>query len=94
MRSDVAIIVASWIAITVIAVVYIYVAGVNFWSNIMLLFLLAIAFVITFGVHHGSPLNYIEATSNKKLLEELAAMKKELMEVKELVQEVKRILEE
>ncbi|GEM_PF-6081145 len=94
MRSDIVVVVTSWIAITVIAVAYMWIAGINFWSNLMLLVLLGIASILTFGVMFASPTGFLDVGASKKILNELYRIGKELDEVKSIVEEIRNTLEE
>ncbi|RLF06868.1 MAG: hypothetical protein DRK00_00385 [Thermoprotei archaeon] len=92
MRGEAIVIAAVWVAIAAIAVAYIYFGGVNIWSSFMLIFLLGVAFVITFGLY--GPEERVSAPHFEKVLKEIEELRKEVTELKTVVQEVKKVLEE
>ena len=53
MDSRAVIIASSWLAIAIISAMYLYVGGVNLGTNIVIGLLVAVAFLITFGVSFG-----------------------------------------
>ncbi len=86
-----AVIVSCWITIAVLSALYLWIGGVNFWTNLMVLLLLGAAFALTFGLTViWTPTSLPE----RRILKELSDVKKEIQELKNKIDELKKILEE
>jgi len=85
------IIASSWIAVTVISVVYIWVGGVNVWNSISVGLLVFAAFIIMFGVAFGLK---VERKPEMQLLSELKNIKSKLDDLVKEVEEIKKAIEE
>lgn len=51
--SRAAIVASCWIAIAIISAMYLYIGGATLWTNIIILILVGIAFVVSFGLTFG-----------------------------------------
>ncbi len=91
MRRSELILIAYWIAVAVIMAVYIYVAGVDFWTNVVLLTLiiLGMGFSIAMLILGATNVESLDEISRK--LDELLNMMKT---VKEDINAIKKLLEE
>ncbi|RLE99705.1 MAG: hypothetical protein DRJ57_01945 [Thermoprotei archaeon] len=94
MRGEAVVIAAVWVAIAAIAIAYIYIAGVNIWSSLMLIFLLGIAFTTTITVYREAPSSYTEGLKVEDVLKGIGELRKEVEGLKALMREIKKILEE
>jgi hypothetical protein len=95
--SRAAIVASCWIAIAIIAAMYIYVGGVTFWTNIIVLMLVAVAFIVTFGLTFGlegmrqeSPLTKAKIKSS----EELTDIKATVSDLAKKIDAIQKELEE
>jgi len=85
------IIASSWIAVTIISVVYIWIGGVNVWNNLSVGLLVFTAFIITFGVAFGLR---VERKPEMQLLSELKNIRSKLDELMKEIEEIKKAIEE
>ncbi|WFO74621.1 hypothetical protein J4526_05935 [Desulfurococcaceae archaeon MEX13E-LK6-19] len=90
-RTTAIIIVVCWITIAILSSIYLWIGGVNFWTNIMVLLFLGVAFVVTFGLTAMWPPSSLP---EKKLEKELSELKKEVHELKKKIDELRKIIEE
>jgi len=85
------IIASSWIAVTIISVVYIWIGGVNVWNNLSVGLLVFVAFIITFGVAFGLK---VERKPEMQLMSELKSIRSKLDELMKEIEEIKKAIEE
>ncbi len=91
------VLIVYWIALAVIMAVYIWVAGVNFWTNVVLiaLIILGMGFSIVMyseGLFIGGEREGVKELG--ELVEELKSLREELRNVKESVDKILKMLEE
>jgi len=77
---------STWIAIAIIAAMFLYVGGVTIWTAIAVTLLVAVAFVITFAVSFGLTAFQQQLPSTKTQQQ----MASELLEIKNTVGELSR----
>jgi len=85
------ILIAYWIAVAVIMAVYIYVAGVDFWTNVVLLTLiiLGMGFSIAMLILGATNVGSLDEISRKldELLNMMKTMKEDINAIKKLLEE-------
>ncbi len=84
MDSRAAIIASCWFAIAIISAMYIFVGGVNLWTNIIVGLLVFVAFILTFAVAFGLEGMRQESPVTKAKIQ----MSTELTEIKSSVSEL------
>lgn len=91
MRRSELILIAYWIAVAVIMAVYIYVAGVDFWTNVVLLTLiiLGMGFSIAMLILGATNVGSLDEISRKldELLNMMKTMKEDINAIKKLLEE-------
>ncbi len=91
MRRSELILIAYWIAVAVIMAVYIYVAGVDFWTNVVLLTLiiLGMGFSIAMLILGATNVESLDEISRKldELLNMMKTMKEDINAIKKLLEE-------
>lgn len=82
--SRAAIVASCWIAIAIISAMYLYIGGATLWTNIIILILVGIAFVVSFGLTFGLEGMRQESPQAKAKLQ----MSTELTEIKATVSDL------
>lgn len=83
---------ATWICVTILSAIIIWVAQeLELWNGIFILVLMAIAFAITYSIPFGLPA--IEQPT-KRTEEQLTKISKQLQELNQKVDYIKKQLEE
>jgi uncharacterized membrane protein YgaE (UPF0421/DUF939 family) len=86
------IVLVTWICVTILSVIIIWVTHqLELWNAIFILLLLGIAFSITFAIPFGLP--EIEQPA-KRVEEQLTKISRQLQELKQKVDYIKKQLEE
>jgi hypothetical protein len=87
------IVLATWICVTILSAIIIWVAQeLELWNGIFILVLMAIAFAITYSIPFGLPA--IEQGIAKPMQEQLTKISKQLQEINQKVDYIKKQLEE
>jgi preprotein translocase subunit SecF len=92
MESRALILGACWIAVALISVVYIWVGGVNFSTDIAVGLLIAVAFVLTIVVGFGE--RGMDLEKETEVSKEVLDMRSKIDEIAVKVDEIKKALEE
>lgn len=82
--SRAAIVASCWIAIAIISAMYLYVEGATLWTNIIVLLLVGVAFIVSFGLTFGLEGMRQESPQAKAKIQ----MSNELTEIKATVNEL------
>jgi apolipoprotein N-acyltransferase len=90
MDSKAAVIASSWFAVAIISALYIWVGGVNLWTNIAVALLVLAAFVVTIVMGFGLEVMHEQRPSSKALVQ----MSTELTEIKSTINELARKVDE
>ncbi|MFB3766487.1 MAG: hypothetical protein ACE14P_14730 [Methanotrichaceae archaeon] len=94
MEGRAVIIAACWIAIAMISVVYIWVGGINLMTDIAVGVLVAVAFVVTFGVGFGELDQILQSKKEDETSSEISELRLQISEVAKKVDDIKKALEE
>jgi len=94
MEGRAVIIAACWIAVALISVVYIWVGGINLMTNIAVGVLVAVAFVVTFGVGFGELEQIIRSKKEDNKSGEITELKLQMSDVAKKVEDIRKALEE
>lgn len=87
------IVLATWICITILSAIIIWVTQqLDLWNAIFILLLMGIAFSITYAIPFG--LSAIEQTTAHRMEEQLSKISKQLQELDQKVDYIKKQLEE
>ena len=87
------IVLATWICVTILSAIIIWVTQqLELWNSIFILLLMAIAFSVTFAIPFGLPA--IEQAITKPVEEKLMQMSEQLQELNKKVDYIKKQLEE
>ena len=81
MEGRAVIIAACWIAIAMISVVYIWVGGISLMTDIAVGVLVAVAFIVTFGVGFGELEQMLRSKQEDKTSSEITELKTQMSEV-------------
>jgi len=87
------IVLATWICVTILSAIIIWVTQqLELWNGIFILLLMAIAFSVTYAIPFGLPA--IEQAITKPMEEKLKQMSEQLQELNKKVDYIKKQLEE